>query len=367
MDFIKSKSLYVILAVISLSTSLFVVVFGLNYISDPVLYTLHLQALVVLSSAGLLDYLYINRLERVAVLRYKLVKKALDQNYLFVLIPVLLVFIFWGNIIIYFIGIVLIRHFLNLRRAVEVINGNLKFSYLTYLGQILRNLIVLLPCLNEDYYLMLFILTFIFELLYVYFTSDTKLKFDYKRNIKVDLLKSNSFLYRFFYICTDVLFRVVFPYFMLEKNAQEYLFLVNMLLIPVAGFSLVGALVHGYILKNKIIHNGFLILVGFISTPLLFLFYSMAGVSLDPLVLGFFSFVAFLKFSDQIQMSYQVALGRFLIMRNIFLIGFIVSICMVLTSIFLNEEPLVLVLISLSLISILLILSNYILPIKKVS
>ena len=168
MSLSKSRLIYILLALMSLASSFFIIAFGLQYIADKGLYALHLQAMVVISSAGLIDYLYLNRMERSAVRGYSRVKKILDKNISFIFIPIAIFVSFLGNVIAFFIGVALIRHFLNLRRGVEVVKGNLFLSYLSYLGQIIRNIIVFIPDISEYLYQILFFCSFIFEVIYIF-------------------------------------------------------------------------------------------------------------------------------------------------------------------------------------------------------
>jgi len=342
--FLKKRFFYISFAFFSLVSSFSVIFFGIEHIENTVLYNTHLQALAVLSAAGLIDYFYINRMERSAVKHYDLIKKRLSENLLFIIVPFILIFVFWGSLVIFFIGIVLIRHFINLRRSVELIKGNFKLSYLTYLGQILRNSIVFIPLIELDNYLILFLLTFLFEILYIFFKRHKNCKQNRRISFKFKLLKSDSFIYRFFYVVVDTLIRVVFPYFLTTIEAANYLYIVNMILLPVAGYSLVGGIVHSHILRQKIFPEFKMILsFSILLSLVLFVFYSTINLSENILVVLFLSIIASLKFSDQILMSSNVSLGKFRRLKKINCLSAIFAAVSLLVIIQLGGSPLLFV------------------------
>jgi len=219
---------------------------------------------------------------------------------------------------------------------------------------------VFIPGLDDNSYFFIFVLSFSFEFMYVFFNKVSVCGVNYRIKIKVRLIKSNSFLYRFFYIINDVLFRIVFPSLMLSKDAEQYLYLVNMLLLPVAGYSLVGALVHAHILRGKIRPSlKILSILCFASVSSLFVVYTIVGVNLEPPLLILFSLVASLKFIDQVLISYQVSVGNFKLLKLVFLTGFILSMLFLSISFLVDVKPLVFVLVSMVLGSSLLFLSGY--------
>ncbi len=342
--FSKKRVFYITFAFFSLVSSFSVIFFGIEHIENTVLYNTHLQALAVLSAAGLIDYFYINRIERSAVKHYGLIKKRLSENLLFIIIPFLLILIFWGSVVVFFIGIVLIRHFINLRRSVELIKGDFKLSYLTYLGQILRNCIVFIPFLELDIYLILFLLTFVFEILYIFFKRHRNCKQNRRISFKFKLLKADSFIYRFFYVGIDTLVRVVFPYFLTTIEAANYLYIVNMLLLPVAGYSLVGGIIHSYILRRKVFPELKVILsFSTILSVFLFIFYFAINLNENILVVLFLAITASLKFSDQILMSSNVSLGKFSRLKKINFLSAIFAAVLLLVIVQVEGSPLLFV------------------------
>lgn len=355
----NKRFFYVFFSFISLISSFSVIFFGIDKIENVTLYNTHLQSLAVISVAGLVDYFYINRLERAAVKHYKLISNALSKNLIFIVIPFVITVIFWGNLYAFFVSIILIKHFVNLRRSVELVNNRFNLSYLTYSGQVFRNVAVFLPLLDEETYILFFLCSFIPEVVYIIKSRIKGVNQNWKFSFKLNLLRADSFLYRFFYIASDFLVRVIFPFYLSIAEAANYLYIVNMILLPVAGYSLVGGIVHSYILRTQKLPE-FRLIISLIAILYLFicLVYNLINLHEDIYFLMLLSFSAMLKCTDQVLISLNVSLGNFHKLKKVFLSGFIFSIVFFIVTIYLDLEPVMLIILSTCISSIFLMLSN---------
>ena len=151
----------------------------------------------------------------------------------------------------------------------------------------------------------------------------------YKR-FKISL-HANSFLYRFYYVSIDLVVRVLVPYFLAEELISSYLYDVNLVSLPVAGYSLCGALIHAFILKRQQLPDFKYLLLLLLSLTLsCYLFYLfMISVNLSIHTYIILAFTAALKTQDQVLMSYCVSRRYFENMRITFKFGFLLILASV--------------------------------------
>ncbi|UKA06991.1 hypothetical protein [Photobacterium damselae] len=204
-----------------------------------------------------------------------------------------------------------------------IISGRLGLSYITYFMQVFRNFVLFLPNLSLDLYKGIYLALFIPEVVFslIILKPKSLYSFGFKR-VKFRLL-SNEFLYRVFYVLMDLTCRVLVPLLLTKQQSAGYLYLVNLMSFPIAGYSLCGALIHSHILKNKKLPN--LMVLGCITLFLSFvclLFFTVINSShYGGLLLLLLSIAAALKTQDQLLISFYVSQKKFSTLKNIFLFG----------------------------------------------
>lgn len=319
----KKNILYTVFSLLSLSSTFIVILLGYKHVPLDI-YSIHLQSLAIISAAGILDYLFLNRLELAAVKKYKLLSGVLSSNNFLILAFLISgVLSLYSNIFFYWFSILIIRHYLNIRRSVMIISGRLGLSYITYFMQVLRNFILFFPNLNLDLYKALYLVLFIPEIVFslIILRPKSLYSFGFKR-VKLRLF-SNEFLYRLFYVLMDLICRVLVPLLLTKQKSADYLYLVNLMSFPVAGYSLCGALIHSHILKNKKLPN--LMISGYFTLFLSFVCFSffttINSSQYGGLLLVLLSIAAALKTQDQLLISFYVSQKNFSTLKNIFIFG----------------------------------------------
>ncbi|EHH0708301.1 hypothetical protein ACNPDB_002108 [Vibrio vulnificus] len=356
-----NKKIYVFFSILSLLSTLLVILLGIKYVPLNV-YSVHLQSLAILSAAGILDYLFLNRLELASVGRFNLIKRIIgNNNFLLIVFLIFGVISVYHNILFFWLSLFFIRHYLNIRRSVMIIGGKLSLSYVTYSMQVLRNLVFFVPEISLELYKSLYLLSFVPEILCaVAFFRPNSGKDFYIRKIKFRFF-SDSFQYRFFYVAMDLMCRVLIPFFLAESQSANYLYVVNLISFPVAGYSLCGALIHAHILKNKRIPNliHILVLTALLSVLCFLFFVTINSNDNGLLILVLLAMAASLKTQDQILISFYVSQGYFLILKRLFFIGFMFVSCSALFVYFYNKIALEITLTSMIFSSLILYFSVF--------
>jgi len=321
---------YSSLAILSLSSTLYVVAFGYKSL-DPEIYAFHLQLLAVLSVAGLFDYFYINRIERACVKHFELIEKALlKKNWMLMLLFFISVIGFLYDTA-FFLSIVLLRHFINLRRGAFLISGSYVLSYFMYVGQIFRNLMVSFGDVDLELYKLLVYFSFSAEVIYLVIKGrglcgEINFASVFPR---VGAVLGNHFQYRLFYLSGDFIFRFLTPFFIPVDSKAQYVFYINMLVLPVAAFSVFGALVHAYLIrKSKFFDIRYVYASVALCMPFAYVVYSILGIELDFIFLLAFVYSACCKLVQQVCLSYWVSDGMYSKLRNIFLLTTVLGVCL---------------------------------------